>query len=238
MQGMKELIDALTSDHSRYPSDWFRAMLSAFKQMTGIEPTAGEDDLSRHPTTAKCLEAYAQALAKNEPFTDILGPAYMELGSKWKQTSLGQFFTPQNIAVMMASMCGNATVVPGGLTRVLDPACGSGCMLLSYMTVIHQMGRAGELSEFMFVGVDIDPVCADMTAVQVIANCNMHQLEVGELIVVRGDSLQPWQAWQKVVHATAKGRDVTADPNAPAFREAVTQSATAQDQMSLFGQAA
>lgn len=238
MQGMKELIDALTSDHSRYPSDWFRAMLSAFKQATGIEPMAEEGDLSRHPTTARCLEAYAQALAKNEPFTDILGPAYMELASKWKQSSLGQFFTPQSIAVMMASLCGTATVVPGGLTRVLDPACGSGCMLLSYMTVIHQMGRADELKEFMFVGVDIDPVCADMTAVQVIANCNMHQLEVGELIVVRGDSLQPWKAWQKVVHATAQGKNTSVDLNAAAFQEAVIQSATAQDQLSLFEQAA
>lgn len=238
MQGMKELIDALTSDHSHYPSDWLRAMLSAFKQLTGIEPMAGEGDISRHPTTAACLEAYAQALAKNEPFTDILGPTYMELGSKWKQSSLGQFFTPQNIAVMMASMCGTATASSGGLTRVIDPACGSGCQLLSYMKVINQMGRPGELSEFLFVGVDLDPVCTDMTAVQVMANCNLHRLEVGELIVVRGNSLKPWETWQKVVHATAIGKSVTVDPNAQAFREAVNQSAAAQDQLSLFMHAA
>lgn len=238
MQGMKEILDALTSNRSHSPSDWLRAMLSAFKQMTGIEALAESDDLSRHPTTAKCLEAYGKALEKNEPFTDILGPVYMELASKWKQASLGQFFTPQNVAVMMASMCGTAVEIPGRLTRVIDPACGSGCLLLSYMQVIHRMGRPGELKEFMFVGVDLDPVCADMTAVQVIANCNLHKLEVGELIVVRGNSLMPSEAWQPVVQATAKGRLATVDPTAPALREAVSKSAAQQDQLSLFGEAA
>lgn len=238
MQGLKELINALTCDHSHHPADWLRAMLSAFKQMTGIEPVAGADDLSRHPTTAACLEAYTQALEKNEPFSDILGACYMDLASTWKQSALGQFFTPQSIAVMMASMFGTTAVSQGKLTTVIDPACGSGCMLLSYMQVIQRMGRPGELKEFMFAGVDLDPVCADMATVQIIANCNLHQLEIGELIVVRGNSLMPWETWQPVVHATAKDRTATVDPNAQAFREAVNQSAAAQEQLSLFGQAA
>ncbi len=122
MRGQKDLIDALTADHSRYPSDWFRAMLSAFKQMVGIEPQTGAEDLSQHPTTRKCLDAYAQALADNEPFTDILGVAYMELAGKWKQSGLGQFFTPQNVAVMLASMVGATRVNRDRLTRVMDPA--------------------------------------------------------------------------------------------------------------------
>lgn len=238
MQGMKELITALTSDPSHYPSDWLRAMLSAFKQMTGIEALAGPDDLSRHPTTAKCLEAYGKALEKNKPFTDILGPVYMELASKWKQASLAQFFTSQNVAVMMASMCGTAVEIPGRLTRVIDPACGSGCLILSYMQVIHRMGRPGELKEFMFVGVDLDPVCADMTAVQVIANCNLYKLEVGELIVVRGNSRMPSEAWQPVIHATAMERSATFEPTAPALKEAVSKSSAQQDQLSLFGEGA
>jgi len=238
MQGLNELLGALTSDHSRYPSDWFRAMLSAFKQMVGIEPQAGADDLSQHPTTRKCLDAYAQALASNEPFTDILGACYMDLAGKFKQSGLGQFFTPQNVAVMMASMIGVTRVSQDRLTRVMDPACGSGVMLLSYMQVIHRMGQPGELKEFMFAGVDIDPVCADMTAAQVIANCNLHQLEVGEFIVVCGNSLMPWETWRPVVHATAKGKTAAANPNSPEFREAVKASATQQEQLALFGEAA
>lgn len=238
MQGMKELISALTSDPSHYPSDWLRAMLSAFKQMTGLEPVAGADDLSRHPTTAACLEAYAKAVEKNDPFTDILGVCYMELAGTWKQSSLGQFFTPQNVAVMMASMCGVTAVSQERLTRVMDPACGSGCMLLSYMQVVHKMGQPGELKEFLFAGVDLDPVCADMTAVQILANCNLHQLEVGELIVVCGNSLMPWEAWRPVVHAMAKGNTATVNPNGEAFWKAISESAAKQDQLKLFEEAA
>lgn len=238
MRGQKDLIDALTADHSRYPSDWFRAMLSAFKQMVGIEPQTGAEDLSQHPTTRKCLDAYAQALADNEPFTDILGVAYMELAGKWKQSGLGQFFTPQNVAVMLASMVGATRVNQDRLTRVMDPACGSGVMLLSYMQVIHRMGQPDELKEFLFAGVDLDPVCADMTAVQVIANCNLHKLEVGELIVVCGNSLMPWETWHPVVHATAKGVTPSANPNSPEFRESVKQATAQQDQLTLFGEAA
>lgn len=238
MQGVKELLEALTSDRSHYPSDWLRAMLSAFKQLTQIEPLAEPSDLSRHPTTAKCLDAYAMAVASNEPFSDVLGHCYMELASKWHQTALGQFFTPQNIAVMMVSMFGGTTVSAGSLTKVIDPACGSGCMLLSYMQVIHTMGQPGELKEFLFAGVDIDPLCADMTAVQILANCNLHNLEIGELIVVCGDSITPQRTWRPVVHATAKNREVTLNPIAPAFFEAVKKSAVKSDQLSLFGKAA
>lgn len=237
-QGIKKLIHALTADHSRYPSDWFRAMLSSLKQMFGVEPHADESDLSRHPTVAKCVKAYAAALEANAPFVDILGLVYMELAGKWKQSGLGQFFTPQNVAIMMASMIGVNRASQERLTSVMDPACGSGVMLLSYMQVIHRMGQLGELKEFLFAGVDLDPVCADMTAVQVISNCNLHQLEVGELIVVRGNSLMPWETWQTVVHATAKDREPIANPQSPEFREAIKQAATPQDQLSLFGEAA
>jgi len=238
MQGVNQLLEALTTDRSHAPSDWLRAMLSAFKQLTGLAPIAGRGDLSRHPTTSKCLDAYALAVDTNAPFTDILGHCYMELAGRWKQTALGQFFTPQSLAVMMVSMYGGRSASAGGLTTVIDPACGSGCMLLSYMQVIHRMGQPGELKEFLFAGVDIDPLCADMTAVQILANGNLHQLEVGELVVVCGDSLTPGSQWRSVVHATAKDRKVTVDLTAAAFQEAVSKSAVKSDQLTLFGEAA
>jgi len=61
----------------------------------------------------------------------------MELASRWKQASLGQYFTPWPIALMMAQMSvydhdWEATPHP----MVNEPAVGSGVMLLAFRGVV------------------------------------------------------------------------------------------------------
>lgn len=79
---------------------------------------------------------------------DVLGAVFMEHVTRGDH---GQFFTPECITSLMASLAGE--VQPG--QQVLDPACGSGRMLLD-------MASKQPLAEFH--GVDIDERCAMMCA--------------------------------------------------------------------------
>lgn len=63
-------------------------------------------------------------------YGDPLGNFYMENFSHGKS---GEFYTPWNIAYMMASMLN-----PEPHQTVMDPTCGSGIMLLAARCVIHQ----------------------------------------------------------------------------------------------------
>jgi len=63
-------------------------------------------------------------------YGDPLGEFYMEHISHGKG---GEFFTPFNVAYMMASMLN-----PEPEDKTLDPSCGTGVMLIAARCVIHQ----------------------------------------------------------------------------------------------------
>lgn len=140
----------------------------------------------------KIIRCYVEAVSTNEPFTDILGPVYMELASHGSKQQLGQFFTPQPVAYMMAQMQ-MPEIGPnpaGGLWTVQDPACGSGVMLLSFAQSILKDQGPDALLNYGFFGVDLDMTCAKMCATQFVANMLLHDLLIGEVEVLRGDSLR------------------------------------------------
>ena len=66
----------------------------------------------------------------------------------------------------------------------------------------HWAGKAA-LLRLSLTGCDLDPYCARMTAIQAIASCNLHDLQLGEVLVLCGNSLRPWQDMDTVVHASA-----------------------------------
>lgn len=111
-----------------------------------------------------------------EPWSDPLGTFYEVLASTYKMKALGQFFTPNCICDMMASING-----PGEYDKkrtgllVNDPACGSGRMLLAYNA---------KYPDNVYVAEDLDGICVKMTAV----NMLFHGCR-GE--VVHHDSLRP-----------------------------------------------
>lgn len=85
---------------------------------------------------------------------DVLGAYFEEYISHGHN---GQFFTPQPICDLLAAI--NQPIAPQG--RILDPACGSGRMLLS----------AAKFNRFArFYGADNDRNCARMTAINLFLN--------------------------------------------------------------------
>lgn len=85
---------------------------------------------------------------------DVLGEYFMEFLSFGRN---GQFFTPMNICDMMARI----TNPVHETHRILDPACGSGRMLMS----------SAKLNRFAkFYGADCDSNCAKMTVINMCLN--------------------------------------------------------------------
>ncbi len=109
-------------------------------------------------------KAYAILLghAYQRTYQDIIGGVYMTLGTGSKH--FGQFFTPWNIAYMMAKMVigepDTSKYTPEQPMTICDPACGSGIMLLTAAAILpRQMIDEGRVA---FYGCDIDSTCVQM----------------------------------------------------------------------------
>lgn len=76
-------------------------------------------------------------------------------------------------------------------------------MLAAAAHLLTQHGKEA-LKHWSFTLVDLDPMCSLMSAAQMLANCAVHGLTLGELVVFRGNSLAPASDWTLIVHATAK----------------------------------
>ena len=94
--------------------------------------------------------AFHALLAKSaETNQELLGELYMQWEISNKFT--GQFFTPWNIAKMMAMV-----TKPAG--SICDPSCGSGVMLIASAQEMTNQ----QLDEAVFVGQDLDFSCVMM----------------------------------------------------------------------------
>ncbi|MEY5041832.1 MAG: hypothetical protein RLZZ414_1385 [Bacteroidota bacterium] len=112
-----------------------------------------------------------------EGLHDALGDIFMEYLSFGKN---GQYFTPEPICDMMAKMTGNYE----NYQTVLDPACGSGRMLLAAAKINRKL---------VFYGSDIDLTCVKMAVVNLVYNT----LE-GEIAWMNPLTLEHWCSFKVV----------------------------------------
>ena len=154
--GMFELWDAFISS--------FAAMLAAGSGNECdwlIERAAGSTSRitdGAKEDVPKLYDPVIEAFEDN-PWQDLLGDVYMRLDIGNKKT--GQFFTPYNVADMMARMSINESTVTKaiaehGYVKVNEPAAGGGANLIGYAHRLKEMGinyqrhmwfEAQELSE-------------------------------------------------------------------------------------------
>ncbi|WP_336699740.1 N-6 DNA methylase [Pantoea dispersa] len=142
---------------------------------------------------------------------DFLGRVFMqlEMGDKYR----GQFFTPWSIARMMAQLqLGNIEeqlkVKP--FITLWEPACGAGCMVLAYASVMMEAGYPPH-RHLWFSATDIDPLAAGMAYIQ-LSLCGV----AGEVVI--GNALSDerrrvlrtpvhyWERWPERLRNVTKGQ--------------------------------
>lgn len=112
--------------------------------------------LTEHPKRELLVPLMTEIGELAEGFRDPLGVLYELLISKGHN---GQFFTPDPVAELLARL--TAEGEEQASERVLDPACGSGRMLLMAAKVNRHR---------RFYGADIDPLCCKMALVNMLLN--------------------------------------------------------------------
>lgn len=235
-RALKPLIGALEGGYRYRSHDTFSFFFSALFSLWGLKADT-DVPVDAQASTREAIEAYA-ALVERHPFDDVLGPVYMELASHGNRAQFAQFFTPMPVALMMAKMSlGSPARKDGGdLIRVIDPACGSGVMMLAAAQEVFYGQGADALLRYSLTGVDLDRTCAKMMATQFMANCSIHDVKIGEVVVYHGNSLFPDQMMNLLVHATAPGQIEGVPAMHPARLAAIADAANAPaaGQLSLF----
>ena len=204
--------------HKRVFTDWVRLVFTSL---------ARDDDAYRkhvagyeadYPDAVQAIIAdYAEAfgdliLATEATNADVLGRVYERIGGP--SDRFGQFFTPDNIARAMARMALSDADDPRAASRndplrVGDPSCGSGRFLVA---AAHELTASAPDKPAIFVGQDIDPLCARMTGI----NLALHGIPG---YAVHGDSLagEATAAWRIDHSQPENGVIHDVDPDRVAF---------------------
>lgn len=149
-----------TYEHYHRALGAWEAILRQYKMGPWLEACRGME--FGIPPLIEALELLIEQAFFN--YHDILGAVYMELGQGDKR--FGQYFTPWNVAKMMAEMNLHdlKPLSPGQPPiKILEPCVGSGVLILAAAETIEErcpgMIARGEVE---FYGMDIDPVCVKM----------------------------------------------------------------------------
>jgi hypothetical protein len=166
----------------------------------------------------------------------------MAIASNGSRGILGLFFTPEPIAKLLAwsSLGGqdSAPPEPQKLIKVLEPACGSGVLLLAFAQCVIERDGTDALAAYSITAVDLDLTVARTAAAQLLTCLRVTGAALGELVVLHGNSLDASEEMQVIVHAThcdLPGRFLPALH--PQRLEAVRSAASVSFQPDLFGDA-
>lgn len=197
--------------------DWLELTLASLSQ----NEEQYQSVIDRYDDSSDYYEAppqlFAEAFGELVVVTDdvgveVLGNIYEHYRAS--SDNLGQFFTPHTASAAMAQMSiGPGDTDTDGPTRIADPACGSGRLLIHAANTVDN----GE-----YTGQDKDRICAMMTAV----NLWLFDLDG---YAIHGDSLTQdhYTVWQTIT--TPDGTAVREiDPSETADTTSEGASSTAQ----------
>lgn len=138
-----------------YDEDLYLETISKYK---------GKDIVNVFPKLYAYLIMEMEARVDDSQGNDVIGEYYEQTISMQKHK--GQFFTPWPLCVFMAECLASDSEVRSEPVRVLDPACGSGRMLLASA----RSNRKRTQTRHVYYGIDIDRRCVKMTAINLFLN--------------------------------------------------------------------
>ena len=160
---------AYASSYNKAFEDFLTMCICAFSQniqtgksfyedeyMSIIKPYKANNTLKYFPELLAEMVLYMEDYKDSSQGNDLLGEFFQQEITRGRN---GQFFTPFHICSFMGQ------IVSGEETRnlrILDPACGNGRMLMAM--------AKNALIPHHYYGVDIDPLCVKMTAINLFLN--------------------------------------------------------------------
>lgn len=162
-------LDEITAKSGDRPSEvWRRFVAMSYAALSyGQQEKVYHDAIARIKEKRPILELYAKAFAqlvdtyeKGARFKDHLGENHMELLGQRASQQTGEYFTPENLCVMMAKMTMGA-VPSDEVIRFHEPASGSGRTILAAARVIEEQG--GRAQQLKVTACDLTQTCAQMT---------------------------------------------------------------------------
>jgi len=119
------------------------------------------------PYSKEELSEFSKALGllieemESKPFTDVLGPYYLDVASHSSKQARGEFYTPPEVSKAMAMMLVDVEQVKseGKPITVNDPACGAGGMLLA----LAELFAPDNVALLRVTLQDINPTGIDMS---------------------------------------------------------------------------
>jgi len=214
-RALQQLVDACLRVGKYPPGELLRWLVDDVLADFGLPKEAPAPDDVRDWLRSSA-GVYADLVARF-PFVDVLGHVYQSIGSRGHRGALGQFFTPPSVSTLIGSMLVGAAERPadGRLLRACEPACGSGALVLAFMQAQTDARGPSALRSWSITAIDLDVLCARMCAAQVLANLLLQRLELGELVVYRGNALGARSGLSVVIHTTVA--DLTPDLVLPAL---------------------
>ena len=103
------------------------------------------------------MQSYDEGVTADGRWCDPLGDYFQEIASNRDKSWKGQFFTPKPVCDLMAQMTKIGQESKPGL-NILDCACGSGRLQIAFDR------SCPPHSSHFYVGVDIDPRCIRIAA--------------------------------------------------------------------------
>lgn len=177
MEEVKELVKLLNTMRSKTGQSSWNCFSTFLDVSLEAVRRAGMLDLRWRPNLGvfataeeeitKGFSILLKQVYPKETYQDIIGSAYMELSGSDKQ--FGQFFTPWNVARMMAEMVIGTPNLDQYTAQhpmtICDPACGSGIMLLAAAAVLPR--TCIDQGRVAFYGMDIDETCVRMARLNI-----------------------------------------------------------------------
>lgn len=128
-------------------------------------------------------------VAASAPFTDLLSDFYGTLIAPKQARAKAQHMTPTHLAdmVMRFTLSKSLPLRAGEPSRIGDPTCGSGALLLAHLR--HRLETFGKdaLACTYVLGNDIDPAMMKLATVQIGTSCLVHGLPLGGLMIYNAD---------------------------------------------------
>lgn len=151
-------------------------------------------------------QAYGGAVEIFEPFECILGQLFSDFVGRGKKDD-AQYFTPWNLACALIAF---ASTPQKDEWEMGDPTCGAGTLLLAKL---HSLAAEDPkaLRGLTVQANDRDPLCAAMTALQLLSNQLIWRMPIGGVVVECKDVITHYVEKRLVFWSLTRARFLAMD---------------------------